>query len=281
MTLRNLFPAPTRRTFLERTAAFAVAGAMTRQAVQAAPSDRIRVGFIGLGVQGTGRLAEFMRHPDVVAAAVCDVDQTHLDGASALVEKTQNHKPDAYRDFRNVLERNDIDAVMIATPDHWHALPAVMACQAGKDVFVEKPMAYSIGEGRAMANAATRNKRVTQLGNHIHNDLPNYRRVVEIVRSGMLGKINRVHCALTSNERSLPAAADTTPPATLDYEFWLGPAPKRPYNHPLASQLPLLLGLLRRCLHRLLVPLRRPRLLGAGSSGSQVGLRRRRALAGP
>jgi predicted dehydrogenase len=220
----------TRRTFLKRAAALTAAGVHSRGQVKAAPSDRIRVGFIGLGAQGTGRLGEFMRHPDVFAAAVCDVDQTHLDGASALVQKTQNHKPDAYRDFRKVLERNDIDAVMIATPDHWHALPAVMACQAGKDVFVEKPMAYSIGEGRAMAAAATRNQRVTQLGNHIHNDLPNYRRAVEIVRSGMLGTINRVYCGLSGGGLSLPAAVDSAPPATLDYDFWLGPAPKRSYN---------------------------------------------------
>ncbi|HPT27587.1 MAG TPA: Gfo/Idh/MocA family oxidoreductase, partial [Bryobacteraceae bacterium] len=195
MTMRSADTDSTRRTFLERAAALTAAGVLAGGQAKAAPSDRIRVGFIGLGVQGTGRLGEFMRHPDVFAAAVCDVDQTHLDNASALVEKSQGHKPDAYGDFRKVIERNDIDAVMIATPDHWHALPAVTACQAGKDVFVEKPMAYSIGEGRAMANAATRHKRVTQLGNHIHNDLPNYRRSVEIVRSGILGKINRVFCA--------------------------------------------------------------------------------------
>jgi len=214
-----------RRTFLQSSAALASAPAL-----RAAPSDHIRVGFIGLGVQGTGRLREFMRHPGVFAAAVCDVDKTHLDAASALVEKTQGHKPDAYGDFRRVLDRNDIDAVMIATPDHWHALPAVMACQAGKDVFVEKPMAYSIGEGRAMANAAARYKRVTQLGNHIHNDLPNYRRVVEIVRSGMLGKINRVYCALAGGGINLPASTTGAPPQALDYDFWLGPAPWRPYD---------------------------------------------------
>jgi predicted dehydrogenase len=119
---------------------------------------------------------------------------------------------------------------MIATPDHWHALPAVQACEAGKDVFVEKPLSYSIGEGRAMARAAARHKRVTQMGNHIHNDLPNYRRVVELVKSGSLGRINRVYCALTSNEKSIGSPADTTPPPELDYDFWLGPAPRRPYN---------------------------------------------------
>lgn len=215
-----------RRTFLQSSSALAAIPS-TRAA---APSDKIRVGFIGIGAQGSGRLREFMRHPDVTAAAICDADQLHLDAASAAIEKTQGHKPAAFRDFRALLDSKDIDAVMIATPDHWHALPAVLACQAGKDVFVEKPMAYSIAEGRAMANAAAHYGRVTQLGNHIHNDMPNYRRVVEIVRSGMLGSINRVYIGLSGGALSLPASASTTPPSTLDYNLWLGPAPSRPYD---------------------------------------------------
>jgi len=199
-------------------------------AAQTAPSDKIRVGFIGLGGMGTGRLRDFMKHSDMDVAALCDLDTTHVDRALALVDKAGRPKPETFHDFRKLLERKDIDAVMIATPDHWHALPTVAACQAGKDVFVEKPLCYSIGEGRAMAEAVRRYKRITQMGNHIHNDLPNYRRVVEIVKSGMLGKIDRVYCAMTSNEKSLGKPADCAPPKELDYEFWLGPAPKRPYN---------------------------------------------------
>lgn len=199
-------------------------------AAQTAPSDKSRVGFIGLGGMGTGRLRDFMKHSDMDVAALCDLDTTHVDRALALVDKAGRPKPETFHDFRKLLERKDIDAVMIATPDHWHALPTVAACQAGKDVFVEKPLCYSIGEGRAMAEAARRYKRITQMGNHIHNDLPNYRRVVEIVKSGMLGKIDRVYCAMTSNEKSLGKPADCAPPKELDYEFWLGPAPKRPYN---------------------------------------------------
>src|SRR5207253_3933869 len=109
-------------------------------------------------------------------------------------------------------KRRGRDAVMVATPDHWHALPVIHACQAGKDVFIEKPLAYSIGEGRAMVNAAQKHARITQMGNHIHNDLPNYRRVVELVRSGMLGKIDRVYCSLRSNEKSIGKPADSAPP---------------------------------------------------------------------
>lgn len=216
---------PTRRLFLGTAAA-----GLASSSLRAAPSDRIRVGFIGLGNQGTGRLNQFLRQPDVEAVAVCDLDTRHVERAAAIVEKAAGRRPDKFSDYRQLLARRDIDAVMIATPDHWHALPAVQACQAGKDVFVEKPLSYSIGEGRAMARAAARHKRVTQMGNHIHNDLPNYRRVVELVKSGALGKIVRVYCALTSNEKSLPPAADTAPPPELDYDFWLGPAPRRPYN---------------------------------------------------
>ena len=134
----------------------------------APPSDRIQVGFIGLGGQGTGRLNQFMKQNDVDAVTVCDVDQTHLDRAVALVEKTQGRKPEAFRDFRQLLETKTLDAVMVATPDHWHALPVIHACQAGKDVFIEKPLADSIGEGRAMVNAAQKHARITQMGNHIH-----------------------------------------------------------------------------------------------------------------
>ncbi len=222
---------PSRRSFIQTAAAglaFTAARPMALSGV--APSDRIRVGFIGLGGMGTGRLTQFMKHQDVFAAAVCDLDTKHVERAVALVEKTQGHKPEIYHDFRKLLERKDIDAVMVATPDHWHALPVIQACQAGKDAFVEKPLSYSIGEGRAMVTAALKNKRITQMGNHIHNDLPNYRRVVEVVKSGMLGKIHRVYCSLNTGSKGIGKPADTTPPPELDYEFWLGPAPKRPYN---------------------------------------------------
>jgi predicted dehydrogenase len=146
------------------------------------------------------------------------------------VEKTRGTRPPTFHDFRKLLERKDVDAVCVATPDHWHALPAILACKAGKDVFCEKPLCYSIGEGRAMVTAAAANKRITQLGNHIHNDLPNYRRAVELVRSGLLGKIDRVSCWIQSSDKGLGRPADGAPPKELDYDFWLGPAPKRPYN---------------------------------------------------
>jgi predicted dehydrogenase len=222
----------TRRTFVQTATGLAVglSASSYRALGGTSPSDRIQVGFIGLGGMGTNRLRQFMQQPDVVAAAVCDLDKNHLNNAVSEVEKKQGRKPEAFHDFRKLLERKDIDAVMVATPDHWHALATIRACKAGKDVFVEKPLCYSIGEGRAMLETAHKNQRITQLGNHIHNDYPNYRRVVELVRSGMLGKIDRVYCGLQTRAKPLGKPADCAPPPELDYDFWLGPAPKRPYN---------------------------------------------------
>jgi predicted dehydrogenase len=221
----------TRRAFLETTAAgitLATVGAPSRAQVPA--SDRIRLGMIGVGGMGTGRLNQLLRHPDVEIAAICDVDRRHADRAAAVVNKASGSSPTIYGDFRRLLEQKDIDAVAIVTPDHWHAIPAVRAFEAGKDVFVEKPLSYTIDEGRAMADASVRHERVSQMGNHIHNDLPNYRRVVELVQSGALGRVTHVHCWRTSRTEPHTTGNPPTQPPELDYDFWLGPAPKRPYD---------------------------------------------------
>jgi predicted dehydrogenase len=139
-----------------------------------------------------------------------------------------------FGDFRRVLDLKEVDAVAVVTPDHWHAIPSISAFEAGKDVFVEKPLSYCVAEGRAMADATLNCKRVSQMGNHIHNDHANYRRVVELVRSGKLGRITRVHAWKTSPTQNMRVRGPETLPAGFDYDFWLGPAPKRPYE-PLRS----------------------------------------------
>jgi predicted dehydrogenase len=192
------------------------------------------MGMIGVGSQGTSRLREFMAEPDVRIGAICDVDRRHLDRAIGLVEQTKGYKPQAFGDFRRLLESKEIDAVAIVTPDHWHAIPTVTAFEARKDVFVEKPLSYSVAEGRAMADASAHYRAVSQMGNHIHNTGGNYRRVVELVQSGKLGKITRVHLWKTSPTRNFTAREPATLPAGFDYDFWLGPAPRRPYD-PLRS----------------------------------------------
>ena len=200
-----------RRTFLQTAAGGLVLAALPRPAhARPQPSDQIVLGMIGVGGMGTGRLRQFMQHPDVRIAAICDVDRSHADRAAGIVEKTAGYKPRTFGDFRQLLLDREIDAVAVVTPDHWHAIPTVRAFEAGKDVFVEKPLSYSLAEGRAMADASARHKRVSQMGNHIHNDLPNYRRVVEIVKSGKLGKITRVHCWRLC--RTEPHTTDKPPP---------------------------------------------------------------------
>lgn len=198
------------------------------------PSDRITLGMIGVGNMGMDRLREFLTHADVEVAAICDVDTRHVDEAVETVRNARGRKPATFGDFRKLLEMRDLDAVAVVTPDHWHAIPLVWACEAGKDVFVEKPLSYSVAEGRAMVEAARKHGRVTQMGNHIHNDVSNYRRVVERIRSGQLGRITRVHLWKTSSIEGRGNPPDQAPPKELDYDFWLGPAPNRPYN-PLRS----------------------------------------------
>ncbi|MBN2329458.1 MAG: Gfo/Idh/MocA family oxidoreductase [Candidatus Omnitrophica bacterium] len=221
-----------RRVFLlSLSAGLGALGATYRASAGVGPNDKIQMGFIGVGGMGTGRLNEFMRHDDVDVAGICDVDSSHLDRAVAEVEKRREKRPHGYHDFRQLLNRDDVDAVMIATPDHWHALTTITACNAGKDVFVEKPLCHNIAEGRKMVDAALKNKRITQLGTHIHNTTDNYRRVVEMVQSGNLGNITRVHCWKTSDaKKGIGSPENGFPPAELDYDMWLGPAPKQPYN---------------------------------------------------
>ncbi len=227
-------PAVTRRVFLGATAA-GLASVIHRPAFAqpVAPSDQIRLALIGVGGMGTGRLTEFMKEPGVRIAAICDVDGRHRDAAIARVQATLGYAPRGEGDFRRVLLDREVDAVAIQTPDHWHAIAAVQAMEAGKDVFVEKPLSYSVAEGRAMADASSRYARVTQMGNHIHNTGRNYRDVVELVRSESLGRITRVQCWKTW-DRPLTNEEPATRPAELDYDFWLGPAPARAYT-PLRS----------------------------------------------
>jgi predicted dehydrogenase len=192
---------------------------------QARPSEKIVLGFIGVGGMGTGLLNTFKRFPDVAIAAVCDVHEPHARRAQSEAGGT----PAVYDDFRRVLDRRDIDAVAIATPDHWHAITTILACQAGKDVYCEKPLAHRIGEGRAMVRAAEKYKRVTQMGNLIHAG-DNYRRVVEIVRSGALGTISKTRVWLAADRSGMGRPPDGSPPPGCNYDFWLGPAPNRPFN---------------------------------------------------
>ncbi|HEU4754156.1 MAG TPA: Gfo/Idh/MocA family oxidoreductase, partial [Armatimonadota bacterium] len=161
-------------------------------------------------------------------AAVCDVDETHARQAAEQVSKAQGTTPEIFKDYRKLLERKDIDAVIIATPDHWHALPFIAACEAGKDVYLEKPISHNITEGRAMVAAAKRFNRVVQVGTW-QRSTKDFVDAIEYVRSGKLGKIATVKAWKTDNF-SMGRNAPRPVPSSLDWDFWLGPAKMTPYT---------------------------------------------------
>lgn len=225
-----------RRDFVRQTAVAAsatlLAGPFIRgaRAGEPGPNEQVRVGLIGAGGMGCGDLDCFFRNPEVECAVVCDVDDAHLAQGLAVCAKRERKKPDTVKDFRRVLDRKDVDVVLVATPDHWHALPTVMACQAGKDVYVEKPLATTIDEGRAMLTAAHRHGRVVQMGSQWRS-CQHVIEAAEFVKSGKLGKIGMVRgWAYLDWLPSIGKPADGSPPPGVDYDLWLGPAPQRPFN---------------------------------------------------
>jgi predicted dehydrogenase len=195
-----------------------------------APSDRVRVAHIGLGGQGNSHMNWFKALPDVETAALCDVDSLILGETRKRLEKMDpGKKVDTYTDFRKVLERKDIDAITCATPDHWHALIAIMAFQSGKDVYGEKPLTYSQEEGRVMLKSLEKHGSVFQLGTQIHAG-ENYHRVTEIIKSGVLGRIKTVRLWKTGGSPGLGFPQNQKPPDNLDWNMWLGPAPFEEYT---------------------------------------------------
>ena len=235
-----------RRSFLGRCAASAGAAALAAPAVAPAstlglgapaPSDRIAIGFIGTGDHGMGRnIARFLPEPDCQCVAVCDVDAQRKEKAKAIIERFYSDKKeerykgcDAYRDFREIIERRDIDAVMVSTPDHWHILPSVMAARAGKDVMCEKPLTLTIGEGRVLSDTIARHRRVFQTASE-NRSVPAYHRIAELVRNGRIGKVQKITVGLPV-DGTAPAKDEKLPvPDWFDFDLWLGPAPVADYT---------------------------------------------------
>jgi predicted dehydrogenase len=192
------------------------------------PSEQIRIASIGVGNQGKGNTKTHAKN----VVAVCEVDKTRLADAVKLIESAGAKTPAAEMDYRRILDRKDVDAVVLTVPDHWHALMCVDACNAGKDVYCEKPLTLTIAEGRAIVKAARTNKRIVQTGSQQRSD-ERFRRACEYVRSGRLGKIKEVRVGIPGPnwiDRAKKPVADADPPAELDYDMWIGPAPMRPYN---------------------------------------------------
>jgi predicted dehydrogenase len=229
-----------RRRFLKASSTAAAVGltsplaaAAARQASTspgAAPSDRVRVGLIGCHGMGWSNTRSLLKLPGVECAALCDVDQRDVDQRQKDLAAAGKAKAREYRDYRKLLEDKDVDAVVIGTPDHWHCLMLVDALAAGKHVYVEKPLANSIAEARAMLAAAKRSSRIVQVGQWQRSG-DHYEQALEIVRSGKLGNIRLVKVwAYQGWMKPVPVQPDAAPPAEVDYAMWLGPAPKRPFN---------------------------------------------------
>lgn len=220
-----------RREFLKKTGLVAVGFPyVTKDWLKSPPSDRIRVATIGTGGQGKSHIRWFSQMKDVDMVALCDLDSRQLQSGEKLRSSLQpNTKSELYSDYRRILDRKDIDAVTYATPDHWHALMAIHAFEAGKDVYGEKPLSHSVKEGQAMVAAQQKYKSIFQLGTQIHAG-ENYHRVTEIIQSGVLGQIHTVRLWKQGGSPGLGFPLSEEPPAWLDWGTWLGPAPFSPYT---------------------------------------------------
>jgi predicted dehydrogenase len=236
-----------RRSFLKAAAATLAAPAIAPATAfglggRAAPSERITVGFIGVGKMANDyHLSELLRFADVQALAVCDVDTNRREHARKRVEDAYS-KDTAYKgcavtvDFREILARKDVDAVCIATPDHWHAIPLIEACKAGKDVYCEKPLTLTIAEAKLCIDAARKHGRIVQTGSQQRSNVfGNFREAVEIIRSGRVGKIRSVSVGVGGPSVPCDLPEEPLEPG-LDWDRWLGAAPQRPYNSVLSPR---------------------------------------------
>lgn len=220
-----------RRKFI-KTTGIGVLGfpLFSRALTNVAPSDQIRVAHIGTGNMGKSHIRWFSAFPDVETVALCDVDKLRLaDARKVLLSRNSSANPEIYSDFRYILDRKDVDVITCATPDHWHAMVALMAFEAGKDVYGEKPLSYSVKEGQVMLKGLQYHNRIFQLGTQIHAG-ENYHRVAEIIQSGELGKINTVRLWKTGGTRGMGFPPNEIPPEHLDWDMWLGPAPYSEYT---------------------------------------------------
>jgi len=220
-----------RREFMRRAALTSVGAGISMAGISTGnvlgANEKVVIGVIGAGKMGISNLETFAKQAGVEVAAVADVYEPNLQkGLKAAGEKAQ-----AYKDFRQILDRQDIDAVIVATPDHWHPLQTVLACQAGKDVYVEKPVAHVVDEGKRMVAAARKYQRVVQVGTWQRSGI-HFQKAIQLVQDGLIGKVSFVRTWNYANSypEGIGNPPDSDPPAGLDWDFWLGPAPKVPFN---------------------------------------------------
>jgi len=194
-----------------------------------AAADRVIIGVMGLGGRGRQVAQMFAARGDVEIAYLCDADARRLAPAQQAIEQAQGKSPQMVQDFRRILDDKSVDVLVNATPDHWHGLGTIMACQAGKDVYVEKPLAHNVWEGRKMIEAARKYQRVVTVGMQTRS-APYMRDAVEQVRSGKLGDVHAVRVFNMMQHSPMKPGSVQPVPEGLDYDMWCGPAPKLPYN---------------------------------------------------
>jgi predicted dehydrogenase len=212
---------------------------------KAAASERLTLGFIGMGTMNSGHLGAFLGKAETQVLAVCDCDTTRREHARKRVDehyakaKTKGSDPrdcKGYNDFRDLLKRSDIDAMVIATPDHWHAIQIIEACKAGKDIYCEKPLTLTILEARTVIEAVQKHHRVLQTGSQQRTEFDGrFRKACEYVRSGRIGKVQTIHAGVGAPSRPCDLPEEPMEPG-LDWDLWLGPAPRRPYNSILSPR---------------------------------------------
>jgi predicted dehydrogenase len=226
-----------RREFLQASSAGLALSAAGSAAAEFVQQKGTRVGLIGCGWYGKCDLFRLIQVAPVEVVSLCDVDRNLLAEAAEMVGQRQasKKKPRTYGDYRQMLKEKDLDIVLVATPDHWHALPMIAAVEAGADVFVQKPISVDVVEGQAMVAAARRHKRVVQVGTQRRSTPHLVEARDTIIREGKLGKVGHVEVYCYYHMRARENPPDAAPPEYLDYEMWTGPAPMRPYNslvHP-------------------------------------------------
>lgn len=221
----------TRRSFAKKAGmatAYAAGSFLNLNPRAKGASEKVVLALIGGRNQGRGDALRAIQQGAEIKT-FCDIDQAILDKVNPDLEKAQQKAPGTTKEFRRVLDDKDIDGVIVAVPDHWHARITLLACQAGKDVYIEKPLSHTIHEGQLMRDAARKYNRVVQVGTQ-NRSTEHYSKAIEYVASGKLGKICMINAWECQVRPSIGRPPDSDPPATVDYDVWLGPAPKRPFN---------------------------------------------------
>lgn len=223
--------APSRRGFLKASTGVVttVGVASLGWASKAQPSERVRVGMMGAGGRAYSLINTFARNPHVEIVAIADIDPQRLARGVTTAKEIQGRAVRQEKDFRKIVDDDSIDAMVIGTPDHWHAIPTILACQAGKDVYVEKPDSHNIVEGMRMVAAMRKHQRVVQMGSQ-HRSTDRLQSAIEYVKSGKLGKCLVAKAWESTKQGAVGFPPDGTPPSGVDYDMWMGPAPEKPFN---------------------------------------------------